>query len=97
MLTDTKNLDNEVAGASDHDQSKLRLQWVTKICKVHDKTAAAIIELGETLNKAKAALNQHDQWLIIFEQKELPFSLYLNMRMVLGGMLCTWTPSFYSS
>lgn len=71
-------IESETADAS--DQSKLRAQWVTKIIKAHDKNAAAIIELGKTLNEAKDDLDQDDQWMIMFEQKELPFSLSLAER-----------------
>jgi hypothetical protein len=53
---------------------------VTKILKVHDKAATTIIELGQTLIDAKEALDQHGQWMIVFEQNELPFSLSLAER-----------------
>ena len=76
---DTQNLDSETICESE-DGSKLRAQWVAKIRKAHDKTAVAIIELGRTLNEAKAALDKSRQWLIVFEQNELPFSLSLAER-----------------
>jgi hypothetical protein len=63
-----------------YDASKLRALWVSKVLKVHDKSAAAIIELGKTLNDAKDELDQHGQWQTVFELKELPFSLSLAER-----------------
>jgi hypothetical protein len=62
------------------DGPKLRAEWVATIQKAHAKNAAAIIELGRILNDAKQALEKHGQWQIVFEQKELPFSLSLAER-----------------
>jgi len=62
------------------DGPKSRAEWVDKIQKVHAKTAAAIIELGQILIDAKQALDKHGQWMIMFERQELPFSLSLAER-----------------
>jgi hypothetical protein len=64
------------------DGSKLRAHWVAKILKVHGKTVAAIIEQGKTLRDAKVALDKTDQWMEIFERKEVPFSLSLAERFM---------------
>jgi hypothetical protein len=74
-------LDNTDPGFLDHDDDgSVRADWVAKICAAHDKSAQAIIELGKTLNDAKAALHQRGQWMTMFEGNELPFSLSLAER-----------------
>jgi hypothetical protein len=87
QATNLQLRDDEVVAVESDDGSNLRSEWVHRILKANDEADKAIItankaiiELGRILNEAKAELDQHGQWLILFERNELPFSLSLAER-----------------